>query len=108
MQIMRRMMKMNLRQGNGLVPIRTNDALSPYKLVEFPDRFTFETLFGASVTPVSVDKYWEILKRRLDGATLEEAGNPYNLSRERVRQIEAKFLRMFTRLHSLGTSSKSD
>ena len=99
---------MNLKQGNGLVPIRTNDALSPYKLVEFPDKGTFGTLFHATVTPVTVDKYWEILKRRAGGSTLEEAGNPYKLSRERVRQIEAKVLRMVTRLHLLKTSSKTD
>jgi len=108
MPIMRRMMKMNLKQGNGLVPIRTNDALSPYKLVEFPDKGIFGTLFHATVTPVTVDKYWEILKRRSSGSTLEEAGNPYKLSRERVRQIEAKFLRMVTRLHLSKTSSKTD
>ena len=108
MPIMRRMTKMNLKQGNGLVPIRTNDTVSPYKLVEFPNRFTFGTLFHASVTPVTVAKYWEILKRRSSGSTLEEAGNPYKLSRERVRQIEAKFLRMVTHLHLSKTSSKTD
>ena len=38
-------------------------------------------------------KHREMLKRRLDGDTLDEIGRTYGVSRERIRQIEAKALR---------------
>jgi hypothetical protein len=84
---------MNLKQGNGLVPIRISGSTSPYLLVEFPDKGTFRSLYRASITDATVEKYWVILKARAGGATLQEAGFFYGLSKERVRQIEAKFLR---------------
>jgi len=84
---------MNLRQGNGLVPIRVSGSTSPYLLVEFPDKGTFKSLYRASIADATVEKYWVILKARAGGATLQEAGFFYGLSKERVRQIEAKFLR---------------
>ncbi len=84
---------MNLKQGNGLVPIRVSGSTSPYLLVEFPDKGTFKSLYRARIADATVEKYWVILKARAGGATLQEAGFFYGLSKERVRQIEAKFLR---------------
>ena len=42
-------------------------------------------------------KYFEILSNRAAGKTLSEVGRCYGLSRERVRQIEAKFIRLLHR-----------
>lgn len=88
---------MNLKQGNGLVPIKVSGSTSPYLLVEFPDKGTFKSLYRASIADATIEKYWVILKARAGGATLQEAGFFYGLSRERVRQIEAKFLRGLAR-----------
>jgi hypothetical protein len=101
---------MNLRQGNGLVPIRVSGSTSPYLLVEFPDKGTFKSLYRASIADATVEKYWVILKARAGGATLQEAGFFYGLSKERVRQIEAKFLRGLAKLldDQQQTSLKTD
>lgn len=90
---------MNLRQGNGYVPIRNFNTASnaPYLLVEFPNPVVFKSLYRASITDDTLEKYHTILQSRLAGATLDEAGRPYGLSRERVRQIEAKFIRSLAR-----------
>lgn len=108
MLIMQRMMKMNLKEGKGLVPIQTNDKLSPYRLVEFPDRDTFNELFHKSIPPATLSKFWDILKCRAGGSTLADAGKAYGLSRERIRQIEAKFIRRVGHHHASKTSSSSD
>lgn len=108
MLIMQRIKKMNLKEGRGLVPIYTGRADAPYRLVEFPDRETFNELFHKSIMPVTLQKYWDILKYRTDGSTLADAGKAYGLSRERVRQIEAKFLRRVAFLHSSETFSTLD
>jgi hypothetical protein len=102
------MMKMNLKEGRGLVPIYTGDQIKPYTLVEFPARDKFDGMFHKSVNLVTLDKYWNMLKYRTQGSTLADAGKAYGLSRERVRQIEAKFLRKMRFLHSLETSSNID
>lgn len=91
---------MNLKQGNGLVPIRVIGSTSPYLLVEFPDKGTFKSLYRANIADATVEKYWVILKARAGGATLQEAGFFHGLSRERVRQIEAKFLRSLASRHA--------
>lgn len=84
---------MNLKDAGGRVPIETGDLTMPYKLVDFPSREDFDKLLK-KVAPANRDKYWFILKKRSEGATLSEAGSLYNLSRERVRQMEAKFIRL--------------
>jgi len=101
---------MNLKQGNGLVPIRIIGSTSPYVLVEFPDKGIFRSLYRASITDATIEKYWVILKARAGGATLQEAGFFYGLSKERVRQIEAKFLRGLAKLldDQRQTSLKTD
>ena len=83
---------MNLRQSKGKVAIRGRGE-TPYLMVDFPDRKMFDKLFGR-VNGNLREKYWHILKNRSLGMTLSDAGKTYCLSRERVRQIEAKFIRL--------------
>lgn len=94
---------MNLRSCNGRVPIWGPDETRPIVLVEFPEREVFMGLYASHAggrTPMECrERYWEILNALKDGATLEEAGRPYGLSRERIRQIEAKFKRLLSRWH---------
>ena len=81
---------MNLKEGNGRVPIRVGGE-TPWLLVPFPTREEFDALYTPLVIRQSGNKYWEILSARSRGYTLEAAGAPFNVTRERVRQIEFKF-----------------
>ena len=92
---------MNLKLFGGKVPIYTGTTV---ELVDFPPKKIFDSLFERS-PPENRDKYWVILKARSKGHSLEESGRPYAYSRERVRQIEAKFLRGMTKTFSLATDS---
>jgi hypothetical protein len=83
---------MNLSQGDGRVPIPSGQKDLPYLLVAFPSRAVFDSLYGKRS---NIDKKWAILNSRRQGATLLEAGSPFGLSRERVRQIEARFLLLY-------------
>ena len=74
------------------MPIRGRGE-TPFLLVAFPDRELFDKLF-AGVQGNNRDKYWNIVNTLSAGATMQEAGKLYTLSRERVRQIEAKFIRL--------------
>ena len=85
---------MNLKQGNGKVPIRNNTGDSPYILVDFPTKEVFLSLYNSRTTPEFGEKYWNILNHRIAGATLLECAKNNAVSRERVRQIEAKFMRL--------------
>jgi hypothetical protein len=49
--------------------------------------------------------YWDILNRLSSGMTMEQAGQPYALTRERVRQIEAKFVRSLGQAYWEGIES---
>ena len=81
---------MNLKEGNGRVPIRVGGE-TPWLLVPFPTREEFDALYTPLVIRQSGNKYWEILSARSRGYTLEAAGAPFNVTRERVRQIETEF-----------------
>lgn len=86
----------NLRIYGGRVPLPgTTD--NPVTLVDFPSREDFIALWGNRVTAESKEKYFDILSNRAAGKTLNEVGKPYGLGRERVRQIEAKFIRLLHR-----------
>lgn len=87
---------MNLRLCNGRVPIWGPDSDHPYILVDFPTQDVFFRLYGKGnrVPMVCRERYWHIMNALKDGATLQDAGKPYGLSKERVRQIEAKFKRL--------------
>ena len=88
---------MTLREGKGKVPIWMIDSPTPYLLVDFPTREVFNYLFDNwQINDQIRDKYWNILNLRLNGASLADAGKPYSISRERVRQIEAKFMSKFS------------
>ena len=84
---------MNLRDGKGKVPIRnsTQHEATPYLLVDFPSREEFNILYSKHKSQELKDKYWDILNSRSQGKTLEESGKPFGLTRERVRQMEARF-----------------
>ncbi|MFZ4599956.1 MAG: hypothetical protein ACOYNN_15030 [Terrimicrobiaceae bacterium] len=83
---------MNLRQGEGKVPVFTG-GIKPFKLVPFPTREEFNDLYK-NISQNSKDKYWSILQARAGGSMLADAGKPFGVTKERVRQIEAKFLRL--------------
>lgn len=87
---------MNLRNSNGMVPIRTNDIERPWLLVPFPDRKKFADLFsvGKRGPAVDIEKYWAVLTKRKEGASLPETAAQFGITKQRVRQMEAKFLRL--------------
>ena len=82
---------MNFSQCGGKVPVFVGGD-SPYKLVDFPSKPQFKRLYE-SFKPELIEKYWVMMNMRAEGKTLAEVGTRYNVSRERVRQIEAKFLK---------------
>ena len=92
---------MNLKNCGGRVPIRniTANSNTPYLLVDFPTKEVFYSLYSRYVPKANQDKYWDILNKRREGATLEQSARPYALSRQRVREIEAKFIRLVGRLY---------
>jgi hypothetical protein len=51
------------------------------------------------------ERYVEIMGNRIHGATLEAAGIQYGLTRERVRQIEAKYGRAFNAFYANANGS---
>ena len=87
---------MNLKDGRGKVPIRntTQHEATPYLLVDFPTREEFDYLYSKHRSQDLKDRYWAILNARSQGKTLVDSGNPFGLTRERVRQIEARFQRL--------------
>lgn len=65
---------------------------SPYLLVDFPSKEVFDELMKPSNQTLK-DKYWEVLQMRASGHHLTDVGKQYGLTRERIRQIEARFLK---------------
>jgi len=83
---------MNLRDGKGKVPVQTESETTPWFLVPFPTREEFNEMYKLS-TPETRERYWQMLVERSEGSSLADIGRRWGLTRERVRQIEAKFLR---------------
>lgn len=88
---------MNLSRCNGKVPVYTKIGDTPYRLVDFPTKEVFAELFYRS-PEMNRSIYWQMMKYRSEGLTLADSGKPFGYTRERVRQIEAKFLRLMTEL----------
>jgi len=92
----------SLKEGRGKVPIRnsTQHEATPYLLVDFPTREEFDALYSKHKSQELKDRYWSILNLRAQGKTLVESGNPFGLTRERVRQIEARFQRIVAKKYT--------
>jgi len=90
---------MNLRLYGGRVPLPTGNLDHPIVLVDFPTRKQFDGFYGERVKAESRDKYWAILRARVKGDTFAQVAKDFGVSRERVRQIEARFLRKVQTLH---------
>ncbi len=86
---------MNLRLTGGKIPIQTGNDRHPIMLVDVPDRGLFDSLFRY-LRPDGKDKYWDILTERLSGKTLTEVASSRGVTKERVRQIEARILRVLS------------
>ena len=86
---------MNPRLTGGKIPIQTGNDRHPIMLVDLPDRGLFDSLFK-HLRPDGKDKYWDILTERLSGKTLTEVASARGVTKERVRQIEAKILRVLS------------
>ena len=80
---------------HGRVPVRTDNPEYPYVMFLFPSKKKFCSLYKPSVRPETLDRYYEILSLRVKGATLVESGKPHGITKQAVRQIEAKFIRLF-------------
>jgi len=88
------------------VPVLTGDSDHPLKLVDFPSRSVFDALYGVRVSRENVERYYKMLRARANGATLADSAALYGVTRERVRQIEARFLRLMR--DYLATQPASD
>ena len=86
---------MNPRLTGGKIPIQTGNDRHPIMLVDLPDRGLFDSLFR-HLRPDGKDKYWDILNERLSGKTLTEVASARGVTKERVRQIEARILRVLS------------
>ena len=80
---------MNLKQGQGKVPIFAGGE-TPWLLVDWPTREAFDEMFKRSPRR---EEIWELLRARSDGVTLQELAGRFGVSRERIRQYEARFQR---------------
>lgn len=87
---------MNLKLAKGKVPVPGNDT-HPWILVDFPSQEEFNALYGHQVPANNLPRYWKILQDRAAGASFADAARVQGVSLERVRQIEAKFLRLMAR-----------
>ena len=94
---------MNLGQAGGKVPIEDGGD-SPWLLIEWPSREAFDALWSSRTPQANIEKYWAMLVLRKDGAKLSEVGAKFSVTRERVRAIEARFLRLMKE-HYLGQTS---
>jgi DNA-directed RNA polymerase sigma subunit (sigma70/sigma32) len=92
----------SLKEGRGKVPIinTTQHEATPYLLVDFPTWEVFQQIYSKHKSAELKAKYWDILRARSSGQTLDQSGKPYGITRERVRQIEARFQRLVGKRYS--------
>jgi hypothetical protein len=98
----------NLRDGNGMVPIMTGDPTHPFRLVPLPNREGFFNLYKTYFpgTPEqSVSRAFEIVSARAKGSTLRDAGDMFEITKQRVKQIEDKFIYLMHKHLKEETSS---
>lgn len=78
------------------MPIRnkSQNLNTPMLLVDFPTKEVFLDLYRTSVPKATVLRYWDILNARKNGASMRESGALHSISKQRVEQIEAKFVRL--------------
>lgn len=88
---------LTLKEGLGRVPVATGDPDHPIKLVPFPTRAEFDALLGTGVKAENKGRQFEMLKARAAGATLPELAKKHGVTRERIRQIEERFLSLMQR-----------
>ena len=93
---------MNLKLAKGKVPIRGKGE-TPFLLIDFPSKKDFKKIYKGHAN--NIEMYWDIVNRLRKGMTMVEAGQPYALTRERVRQIEAKFIRLLGQAYWEGIES---
>ena len=93
---------MNLKLAKGKVPIQGKGE-TPFLLIDFPNKEVFKKTYKGNFK--NIEMYWDIVNRLSSGMTMVEAGKPYALTRERVRQIEAKFIRLYGQEYWKGIES---
>ena len=93
---------MNLRLSEGKVPIRGKGE-TPFLLIDFPSKEEFQKIYQGHT--YNTEMYWDIVNRLSSGMTMVEAGKPYALTRERVRQIEARFITLMGKEYWGGIES---
>lgn len=91
---------MNLRIAKGKVPV---DMGNQYIFLDFPTLDDFCQLYDNYTRPDKRVLYWEMMKERVNGKTLKEVSQLFGVSRERVRAVEAKFIRLLRLKYSADT-----
>lgn len=89
---------LKIRLYSGHVLIATDDTLPP-QVVEFPSRDDFYSLYGKRVKGENVARYFQMMTARSKGDKLETIAKAHGVTRELVRQIEGKFLRLMHKRH---------
>ena len=96
----------NLSLHGGMVPIRNTGNVNVIILVDFPTKEVFQAIYKKHHNPDSIERHYAIVKMRSEGYTLKRCGDEFGITKERVRQVEAKFLRkMRVYTSSLRTDS---
>jgi hypothetical protein len=93
---------MNLKLAKGKVPIRGKGE-TPFLLIDFPSKQEFKKIYKGHAS--NTEMYWDIVNRLSSGMTMVEAGKPYALTRERIRQIETRFIRLLGEAYWEGIES---
>lgn len=97
--------EMNLRFTNGRIPVHLGDRIV---FMALPEREMFNSIFRTGVKPTNKDFYWAVINGRLSGKTLLELAGEHGVSKERIRAVEAKTIRLLSDRFRLELSSKTD
>lgn len=94
----------NLRLYGGKVPVQNAGNVDLIILVDFPTKEVFSKMYQKYHRQPAIDRHYSILKMRVAGNSLTECGKAFSLTKERIRQIEAKFLRKMQEYRSSLTT----